>query len=113
MYVEIFSYLTTISASAKDQSSSSRKGGENEGGGGGGNASSRGSGGAAGGGNAGNQQQDWSILWSCFDNPLTLLATTESLPKGMQVFIQRLLFNVPPLKFDLFPRTWCAMLLWK
>lgn len=36
-------------------------------------------------GASGASQQDWSILWSCFDNPLTLLATTESLPKGMQV----------------------------
>lgn len=46
-------------------------------------AGTHGSGG--GGGSAGNQQQDWSILWSCFDNPLTLLSTTESLPKGMHV----------------------------
>ncbi|XP_037924624.1 dynein heavy chain 5, axonemal isoform X2 [Hermetia illucens] len=30
------------------------------------------------------QQQDWSILWSCFDNPLSLLSTKDSLPKGMQ-----------------------------
>lgn len=32
-----------------------------------------------------NQQQDWSILWSCFENPLSLLATSSGLPKGMQV----------------------------
>lgn len=32
-----------------------------------------------------NQQQDWSILWSCFENPLSLLSTTNGLPKGMQV----------------------------
>lgn len=31
-----------------------------------------------------NQQQDWSILWSCFENPLSLLATSSGLPKGMQ-----------------------------
>lgn len=30
------------------------------------------------------QQQDWSILWSCFENPLSLLATSGGLPKGMQ-----------------------------
>lgn len=35
--------------------------------------------------NGNGQQQDWSILWSCFDNPLSLLSTTDSLPKGMQV----------------------------
>lgn len=67
---------------AKDQNSTGRKAGENEAG-----TSARGGGGSGGGGGAaaGNQQQDWSILWSCFDNPLTLLATSESLPKGMQV----------------------------
>lgn len=32
-----------------------------------------------------NQQQDWSILWSCFENPLSLLSTSSGLPKGMQV----------------------------
>ena len=31
------------------------------------------------------QQQDWSILWSCFENPLSLLSTSSGLPKGMQV----------------------------
>jgi dynein heavy chain len=30
------------------------------------------------------QQQDWSILWSCFENPLSLLSTGGGLPKGMQ-----------------------------
>ncbi|KAL9890241.1 LOW QUALITY PROTEIN: dynein axonemal heavy chain 1 [Glossina fuscipes fuscipes] len=40
--------------------------------------------GDAGGVGGSGQQQDWSILWSCFDNPLSLLSTSESLPKGMQ-----------------------------
>jgi len=56
-------------------------GGSNTGGGGGGGAAA----GSGGGGGGGGQQQDWSILWSCFENPLTLLSTSESLPKGMQV----------------------------
>lgn len=30
------------------------------------------------------QPQDWSILWSCFENPLSLLASSSGLPKGMQ-----------------------------
>lgn len=30
------------------------------------------------------QPQDWSVLWSCFENPLSLLATGSGLPKGMQ-----------------------------
>lgn len=31
------------------------------------------------------QQQDWSILWSCFENPISLLASQSGgLPKGMQ-----------------------------
>lgn len=30
------------------------------------------------------QQQDWSILWSCFENPLSLLSATSGLPKGMK-----------------------------
>jgi len=51
-----------------------------------------GSGGVGGGGGGGGgQQQDWSILWSCFENPLTLLSTSESLPKGMQVRIIKLI----------------------
>lgn len=28
--------------------------------------------------------QDWSILWSCFENPLSLLSTSSGLPKGMR-----------------------------
>lgn len=28
--------------------------------------------------------QDWSILWSCFENPLSLLSTSSGLPKGMK-----------------------------
>uniref|UniRef100_A0A1B0GQ26 Dynein, axonemal, heavy chain 5 n=1 Tax=Phlebotomus papatasi TaxID=29031 RepID=A0A1B0GQ26_PHLPP len=32
-----------------------------------------------------NQQQDWSILWSCFENPLSLLSSQNGgLSKGMQ-----------------------------
>lgn len=31
-----------------------------------------------------NQQQDWSILWSCFENPLSLLSSNNGLPKGMK-----------------------------
>lgn len=34
---------------------------------------------------SGNQPQDWSILWSCFENPLSLLSASNGLPKGMQV----------------------------
>lgn len=34
--------------------------------------------------NTGGQQQDWSILWSCFENPLSLLSTNSGLPKGMK-----------------------------
>lgn len=31
------------------------------------------------------QQQDWSVLWSCFENPVSLLASQSGgLPKGMQ-----------------------------
>lgn len=34
-----------------------------------------------------NQQQDWSILWSCFENPLSLLSMTSGLPKGMKEMV--------------------------
>lgn len=37
-------------------------------------------------GNA-NQQQDWSILWSCFENPLSLLSVNSGLPKGMKEMV--------------------------
>lgn len=33
------------------------------------------------------QQQDWSVVWQCFDEPHTLLAINGGLPKGMQVGI--------------------------
>lgn len=33
---------------------------------------------------SGNQPQDWSILWSCFENPVSLLSVNNSLPKGMK-----------------------------
>lgn len=36
---------------------------------------------------AGPQQQDWSILWSCFENPLSLLSVTNGLPKGMKEMV--------------------------
>ncbi|XP_064553878.1 dynein axonemal heavy chain 5 isoform X1 [Drosophila montana] len=48
------------------------------------NTSAAGATSGAGAGGGGGQQQDWSILWSCFENPLTLLSTSDSLPKGMQ-----------------------------
>lgn len=35
----------------------------------------------------GAQQQDWSILWSCFENPLSLLSVTNGLPKGMKEMV--------------------------
>lgn len=35
----------------------------------------------------GNQQQDWSILWSCFENPVSLLSVNNSLPKGMKEMV--------------------------
>lgn len=41
-------------------------------------------GGADGGAASPSQPQDWSILWSCFENPLSLLASSSGLPKGMQ-----------------------------
>lgn len=37
--------------------------------------------------NSGNQQQDWSILWSCFENPVSLLSVNNSLPKGMKEMV--------------------------
>lgn len=33
------------------------------------------------------QQQDWSILWSCFENPISLLHFQSGLPKGMQEMV--------------------------
>lgn len=44
------------------------------------NASGSGSGG-------GSQQQDWSILWSCFENPVSLLSLHGGLPKGMKEMV--------------------------
>lgn len=35
----------------------------------------------------GAQQQDWSILWSCFENPLSLLSAQNGLPKGMKEMV--------------------------
>lgn len=34
-----------------------------------------------------NQQQDWSILWSCFENPVSLLSVNNGLPKGMKEMV--------------------------
>lgn len=37
-----------------------------------------------------NQQQDWSLLYSCFENPLSLFTSYEGgLPKGMQDMVRR------------------------
>ena len=36
---------------------------------------------------SGNQQQDWSNLWSCFENPVSLLSVNNSLPKGMKEMV--------------------------
>ncbi|XP_055377517.1 dynein axonemal heavy chain 5 [Condylostylus longicornis] len=55
--------VTLFDAAAKDQQSAGKGGDEKT---------------------EGNQQQDWSILWSCFENPLQLLSAAENLPKGMQ-----------------------------
>lgn len=33
------------------------------------------------------QQQDWSILWSCFENPFQLLSSGGDLPKGTQEMV--------------------------
>lgn len=35
----------------------------------------------------GNQPQDWSILWSCFENPLSLLTVNGGLPKNMKEMV--------------------------
>lgn len=32
-------------------------------------------------------QQDWSILWSCFESPISLLHFQNGLPKGMQEMV--------------------------
>lgn len=34
-----------------------------------------------------NQQQDWSILWSCFENPVSLLSVNNNLPRGMKEMV--------------------------
>lgn len=34
-----------------------------------------------------NQPQDWSILWSCFENPVSLLSVNSGLPKGMKEMV--------------------------
>lgn len=34
-----------------------------------------------------NQNQDWSILWSCFENPASLLSANNGLPKGMKEMV--------------------------
>lgn len=44
--------------------------------------------------NGGNQQQDWSILWSCFDNPVSLLSVNNSLPKGMKDMVSSAISEV-------------------
>lgn len=44
------------------------------------NVSNSGSGG-------GSQQQDWSVLWSCFENPVSLLSLHGGLPKGMKEMV--------------------------
>lgn len=77
-------FICAIATSRNQTQPSSARKGETEGGGAVPNAAGT-SGSGGGGGSVGTQQQDWSILWSCFENPLTLLSTTESLPKGMQV----------------------------
>lgn len=79
----MYANLSSIATPKGDQSASGGRKAE-EGGAVGASAANT-SGGATSGGGAGGQQQDWSILWSCFENPLTLLSTTDSLPKGMQV----------------------------
>lgn len=33
-------------------------------------------------------QQDWSVLWNCFDDPHQLLTTPGALPKGMQEMVR-------------------------
>lgn len=48
------------------------------------NGDDNGSGSATG---SGAQQQDWSILWSCFENPLSLLSIHSGLPKGMKEMV--------------------------
>lgn len=62
--------------SSKDASPKNTKVGSTEDGGGGA--------GGTGTGTSPSQPQDWSVLWSCFENPLSLLATGSGLPKGMQ-----------------------------
>ncbi|XP_052132221.1 dynein axonemal heavy chain 5, partial [Frankliniella occidentalis] len=34
------------------------------------------------------QQQDWSVVWQCFDEPHSLLAINGGLPKGMQDLVR-------------------------
>lgn len=38
-------------------------------------------------GGNGQQPQDWSILWSCFENPVSLLSVNNGLPKGMKEMV--------------------------
>lgn len=33
-------------------------------------------------------QQDWSVVWNCFDDPHKLLTTPGNLPKGMQEMVR-------------------------
>lgn len=33
-------------------------------------------------------QQDWSVVWNCFDDPHQLLMTPGTLPKGMQEMVR-------------------------
>lgn len=77
----MYANLSPIATPKGEQSGSGGRKAEE---GGGAGASAANTSGAASSGTGG-QQQDWSILWSCFENPLTLLSTTDSLPKGMQV----------------------------
>lgn len=44
--------------------------------------------------NGGNQQQDFSILWSCFDNPVSLLSVNNSLPKGMKEMVSNAISEI-------------------
>lgn len=36
------------------------------------------------GGSANQSAQDWSILWSCFENPVSLLSVNNNIPRGMK-----------------------------
>lgn len=43
--------------------------------------------GGGGGGGSANQSQDWSILWSCFENPVSLLSVNNNIPRGMKEMV--------------------------